>query len=338
MKIQYISNHSVLEYDEVLLLTELGYDVHANGVYRDPRGAHTLPRPGIPGAKFDQKFFDLTARHPQTNLPPELIEPYDVIIFMSGLNEKLLISNWDNIKHKRVIWRGIGQNTSATEPLLKKYRSEGLELVRYSPKEEGYRGYAGADAMIRFYKDPEVFDGWVGDTDQVMTLAQSLKVRETFLHYREIMGTLTGFNSKVYGSGNHELGKFNGGEISFEAMLDTMRHARVFVYGGTWPACYTLSIIEAMMMGMPVVAIGKSIAHLPQYEQLDFYEVDEIIEHRVNGFIGNSINEMREYVQKLIIDYDMAKEVSQKARSRAIELFGKSHIAKQWDSLLKGGD
>ena len=115
MKIQYVSCHSVLEYDEVKLLTELGFEVYSNGSYRDPKGAYTLPRPGIPNAPFDEEFFRLTAENPKTNLPPELIEPYDVLIFMGGEQEQSLISNWDNIKHKRVIWRSIGQNTPATE-------------------------------------------------------------------------------------------------------------------------------------------------------------------------------------------------------------------------------
>src|SRR5688500_10155940 len=105
MRIQYIGCHAVLEYDECKLLTELGYEVYCNGAYRDPKGAYTLPRPGIEGMPFDQGFFDLTAKYPKTNLPPELIEPYDVIIFMAGEHEAALINNWERVKHKRVILR-----------------------------------------------------------------------------------------------------------------------------------------------------------------------------------------------------------------------------------------
>lgn len=325
-------------FDEVKLLTELGYEVYANGCYRDPKGAYTLPRPGIPGAPFSQEFFDLTAKHPKTNLPPALIDPYDVFIIMSGENEQPLFSNWEKIKHKRVIWRGIGQNKPGQELLLKKLFDEGLEIIRYSPKERLYQNFAGETALIRFYKDPDEYNGWVGDQEKVINFTQSLKGRGDFVHYNEIMGAIAGFDSKVYGSGNSDLGAWNGGEVPYEMTKELMRHSRVYVYGGTWPACYTLSIIEAMMTGMPVVAISKRLAHLPQYEQFDFYEVDEIIEDGENGFVCDTVGEMRERVELLLKDYDLAKKISKKARETAIKVWGKDKIAKQWDELLKGGE
>jgi len=337
MKIQYLSCHAVLEYDEVKLLTGLGYEVYANGSYRDPKGAYTLPRPGIPEASFDEKFFELTATHPKTKLPPELIDPFDVFLIMSGQNEKILTSNWDNIKHKRVIWRSIGQNTPNTERMLQKYEKEGLQIVRYSPKERKYAGFAGESAMIRFYKDPDVFKGWIGNKKKVINFTQSLKGRGPFVHYDEIMGSIAGFDSVIYGSGNDDLGNFNGGEIPFDMMLDEMRHARVYIYGGTWPACYTLTIMEAMMTGMPVIAISKKLAHLPQYEQFDFYEVDEIIEDGVSGFVCDSVSEIRGRIEELFKDYKLAKTISKNARARAIEVWGKEKIAKEWDEFLKGG-
>jgi len=337
MKIQYLSCHSVLEYDEVKLLTDLGYDIYANGSYRDPAGAYTLPRPGIPGAKFSEEFFQLTAKHPKTNLPRKLIEPFDTLIIMSGESERILTSNWDNIKHKRVIWRSIGQNTPATERMLQKYKKEGLIIVRYSPKERKYANFAGESALIRFYKDPDVFKGWVGDSKKVINFTQSLKGRGQFVHHDEIMGAIVGFDSKVYGSGNNDLGSFNGGEIPFKMMLEKMREARVYVYGGTWPACYTLTIMETMMLGMPVVAISKQLANIPNAEQFDFYEVDEIIEDGVNGFICDTVQEMRKRIDELLNDYELAKKISMGARKKAIEVWGKEKIAKQWDKLLGGG-
>ena len=337
MKIQYISCHAVLEYDEVKLLTELGYQVHSNGCYRDPRGAYTLPRPGIPTAKFDQTFFDLTATHPKTNLPSQLIDPYDVFIFMAGESEQSLIRNWDKIKHKRVIWRSIGQNTPTTERLIQNFRNEGLEIVRYSPKERKYSNFAGEDAMIRFYKDPEEFKGWTGEEEIVVNFSQSLKGRRDFLHYDEVMGSMAGFNAKIYGSGNNDLGSFNGGEVPYKMMLDVMRKSRVLVYAGTWPACYTLSIIEAMMTGMPVVAISKKLAHLRQHQQLDFYEVDEFIKDGVNGFVCDDVQQMRDKIDLLLNDYELAKKISVEARKTAIKLFGKEKIAKKWRTLLEKG-
>jgi glycosyltransferase involved in cell wall biosynthesis len=117
-------------------------------------------------------------------------------------------------------------------------------------------------------------------------------------------------------------------------MKERMKHCRVYVYGGTWPACYTLSLIEAMMTGIPVVAIGKGLAHSPQYEKFDFYEVDEIIQSGVNGFVGNSVSELRQHINSLLGDDDLAESISAKSRKTAIEYFGKQKIGEQWKDLL----
>jgi glycosyltransferase involved in cell wall biosynthesis len=335
MKIHYLSCHAILEYDEVKLLTDLGYEVYSNGVYRDPRGAYNLPRPGIPNMPFDQKFFDLTANHPKTDLPPELIEPYDTFIFMGGLHNQPLISNWDKIKHKRVILRTIGQSTTSDEASVKKMRAEGLQIIRYSPKEKNIPGYQGSDALIRFYKDPEEFEGWIGDDRRPVNFTQSLKGRRDACRYDEVMGSLVGFQgAKVYGSGNDDLGKFNGGEVPYEQMKLIMRHARAFIYTGSWPASYTLSPIEAMMTGMPIVTISKRIAYANSFEKFDYFEMDEIIQNKVNGFVCDSIGEMRQAVEQLIANDALAKEISINARKTAVELFDKQKIAKQWKEFL----
>ncbi len=101
MRIHYISNHSILEYDEVSLLTELGHTVFSNGAYTDPRGAHTLPRPGIPGAQYHQKYEKLAKEYPRTEMPKELIDAFDVTIVMH--NPKIISTNWENFRGKKVV-------------------------------------------------------------------------------------------------------------------------------------------------------------------------------------------------------------------------------------------
>lgn len=337
MKIHYISCHAILEYDEVKLLTELGHEVHSNGAYRDPKGAYTLPRPGVEGMKFDQTFFDLTAIHPKTNLPSEMIEPYDVLIFMAGEHEQALIQNWPKIKHKRVILRTIGQSTSSNEIQLKRLREEGLQIIRYSPKEREIPNYVGEDAMIRFYKDPEEFKDWNGKFNRPVNFTQSLKGRAQHCHYDEVMGSMVGIpDAKVFGSGNNDIGSMNGGEMPFDVLKQIMRDSRVYVYAGSWPASYTLSFIEAFMTGIPIVAISKKLAHIPNFEQINFYEVDEFIQNGVNGFVCDTVQEMRERVMQMITDYPLAQQISEKARRSAIELFGKEKIKNQWLEFLKG--
>jgi len=333
MKIHYISDHSVLEYDEVQLLLDLGHEVFSNGAYLDPKGHITLPRPGLKGGKFYEDYVKLASTTPRTDMPQELIDPFDVIIVMHSPN--VIIQNWEKLKHKTVVWRSIGQSVPRIERQLTHCRNEGLKVIRYSPKEENIEGFMGSDAMIRFYKDENVYKGWTGKDHNVVSFAQSLKGRREFCHYEEIMSVVEAFNGTVYGPGNEDLGKFNGGQIPYEMQIKTMQGAALMPYGGTWPACYTLSFIEALMTGLPIVAISKRLAHYPQYEPIDFYEVDEILA-KISGVVCDTAEDMVYQAQRLLDDPEHAKEISRRQRELAIEMFGKKNISKQWRDFLDG--
>lgn len=336
MKIHYISCHQVLEQEEVTLLTEAGHQVFSNGAYLNPAGHPGLARPGIRGGFYDQHFEHLARTTPRTELPEELIKPFDVIIIMH--TPTVLDTNWRRIKHKKVIWRSIGQSTPGIERMIKPMKNEGLTVVRYSPKEALIPGFAGEDAVIRFYKDPDEYRDWNGNTKTAINFSQSLKGRRDFCHYDEITKLINLFGGKVYGSGNEDLGFLNGGELPYEQFKQTLRDARVFVYGGTWPAPYTLSLIEAMMTGTPIVAIGKKLAEEPAgvapNNRFEFYEAQEIIEQGVTGFYSDDLKELEKYISKLMSSYDLAKTISQNARASAINLFGKDKIKAEWQKLL----
>ena len=332
MKIHYISCHSILEYDEVQMLTDLGHEVFSNGAYINPAGHITLPRPAIIGADYNEKLANLAIQNPKTNLPKELIDPFDVIIVMH--QPDVLVENWEKLKHKKVIWRTIGQSVPTVEKKLAPLREEGLLIVRYSPKEENIENYIGSDAMIRFYKDERVYDGWDGSSGDVVNFSQSLMGRRDFCHYDEIMPVIEVFSGKVYGPGNEDLGGFNGGQIPFDKQLEIMRHAGVMVYGGTWPASYTLSFIEALTMGLPMVAISKDIANIPKFQSIDFYEVDELMA-MISAPVCGSVDEMLDATKELLENTNYAREISQRQRDLARELFSMKKISNQWREFLK---
>jgi glycosyltransferase involved in cell wall biosynthesis len=329
MKIHYLSCHSILEYDEVQLLTDMGHEVFSNGAYLDPRGHITLPRPPIKGAKFYEEYAQLALNHPKTALPSELIEPFDCIIVMHSPD--VIIHNWQKMKHKKVIWRTIGQSTDSVEVNLKQMREEGLKIVRYSPKERNIANYIGEDVLIRFYKDEDEMSGWVGSNKTPVNFSQSLKGRRSHCHYDEIIEVINKYNGIVYGPGNDDLGDKNGGSVPYETQIKKMQEARLMVYGGTAPASYTLSFIEALMMGLPIVAISKSMANI--IYDFDFYEVDEILSS-IDGIVCENIEEMILKTEELINNDEYANEISIKQRNLAIELFSKNKIQKQWEDFL----
>lgn len=333
MKLLYLSCHAVLEYDEVKLFTELGIDVFSHGCYLDPRGHITLPRPAIPNMVYRPEIVEWIVKYPRTKLPKEFFDMFDVIVVMH--TPDLIVQNWENMKHKTVVWRSIGQSTPAIETKLAIFRQQGLKVVRYSPKERNIGAYIGEDAMIRFYKDPEEFKGWTGHDNRVVNFTQSLLGRRYFCHYDEIVSSCRDLDLVIYGTGNEDLGALNGGELPYELMKGALRDYRAYVYGGTWPASYTLAFMEAWMTGIPVVAIGKQLAQPDRFEKIEFYEVGEMIEHGVSGFVANSPEEMNIHLTSLLKDHELAKRIGEAGRKKAIEYFGRDAIANQWSEFFK---
>lgn len=315
----------------------MGHDVFSIGAYTNGgKGHYLLPRPSIPGMTEYPELEKLVLENSRNNLPQELFDQFDLIIWMhqpESLNE-----NWGKMKHKKVVYRSIGQNTMHVENTIRHMRYEGLKIVRMSQMEQHIPGYVGEDACIRFYKDPEEFSNWNGDTKRAINMTQTLKGRSVFCHYNQIMKVIEGFPALVYGSGNEDLGALCGGELPFDLMKGTLRDSRVFVYGGTWPSPYTLAFEEAMMTGIPMVCIGKSLAEdLPEVAHNDrypYYEIETIIDHGRNGFFSDDINELRDCVHKLLEDHELAKRISEQGRKTAVRLFGKEKIRKDWENFF----
>lgn len=335
MKIHYISCHAILEYDEVSLFTELGHQVFSNGVYMYPEGHPLLPRPGIKNGAFFPELIDLARRVPKTELPKELIEPFDVIIIMDGHHvPDILRLNWTSMRHKKVVLRMIGQSLPGKEKALQEYVDEGLKVVRYSPMEANLKNYARSEAIIRFYKDPEEFHNWNGNDLKVVNTSQTLKGRRDFCGYDFMMKVGPGFPFKVYGSGNEDLGEFNGGEIPYELLKGQLRDARVFLYGGTWPASYTLGFIEAWMTGIPVVSINKDLWKHKDNSDIDLFEIPKLIATGDNGFVARDVVHAKEIIERLLGQDDYARKIGEAGRQEAIRVFGKEKIKGEWNALL----
>lgn len=332
MKILYMSVHEILEYDELKLFTELGHECYSLGAYTNPYGESGRKRPPIPEMPFDPHFSELSVRYSKDDLHPEMIEDKDVIIVMH--EPSFIIKNWDKIKHKRVIWRSIGQSIPKVERMLEPYRLEGLQVVRYSPREMTIKDNIGADATIRFYKDPDEFKDWNGSSKEVVTFAQSMKSRGSFLNFDMFEQVTRPFPRKLYGPNNEDAGELSGGLLSYEDMKQKMRDARVYFYTGTHPASYTLNLMEAMMTGCPIVAIGSGYGNSKDFPDQQTYEIPDIIYNGVSGYQNDDPEQLTNYIRLLMDDDKLAKHISFYGRQRAIELFGKETVKKQWKTFL----
>lgn len=349
MKILYESCHEILEYCELTLFTELGHDVFSMGAYSNPLHAG-ITRPEIKGAKSHPDLHAIYLQCSKENIHQELVDWCDIVVMMHNSRVNVVDhpqpwlgatpatsggmtgNNWEKLKKKPVVWRSIGQSNETTETALQPFRDDGLKIVRYSPKEDVIPKYVGSDAMIRFYKDPEEFRGWNGEKEQVITVAQSMKTRGKSLNFKVFEEATRPYERRLFGPGN-ELSGLIGGQLTFKELKQELRDARVYFYTGTEPASYTLGFIEAFMTGVPVVALGKSF--MTMFPEQDTYEVSELIEHGVTGFIGETVEELQQYIGMLIDDKILAKKIGAAGRERAIELFGKQAIKEQWRIFLE---
>ncbi len=333
-RILYISVHAILEHDELKLFHELGKEFYSLGAYGNPAGHPLLPRPALPAdVPYLKSLDDASKLFPRTEIPDAFLDHFDTIIVMHSPD--ILVQNWPRFRSKNVIWRSIGQSNRSVEEALAPLRRDGLKIVRYSPKEVNIPGYMGSDALIRFYKDPDELHDWNGNDHTVINFTQTLKGRRVFCHYDHVMEMIAGFPAKVYGSGNEDLGNLNGGELTWDLMKGKLRDSRVFVYTGTWPAQYTLSFMEALMTGIPIVAIGKRLAQeIAGVDYMDFYEVADMIQDGVNGFVSDDMSTLRSHIQQLLTDDTLARSISEKGRETALQLFAKDPIKEQWKTFF----
>ncbi|HUV42303.1 MAG TPA: hypothetical protein VMY36_00085 [Patescibacteria group bacterium] len=331
MKLLYLSCHSVLEYDEVKLFTELGIDVFSHGAYTNPLKPGDPKRPSIE-AKFHQDLYNLSITHSKDDLHKDMIEWADVIICMHIVD--WLTKNWGKLRHKRVIYRSIGQSTLNVEEMLKPLRRDGLEVVRYSPREKTIPGFVGEDAMIRFYKDPDEFKDWTGQEKRVLTIGQSMKSRKDFCGYEVFEKVTRGVPRLLVGPGNEGTKDISTALFDYSALKRVLQNFRAYFYTGTFPASYTLNFIEALMTGIPIVALGPELGSSPFERGQDTYEIPDIIKNGENGFFSDDLEELRKYIDVLFNDYALAQKIGEAGRRTAIKFFAKEKIKKEWKEFL----
>lgn len=345
--------HAIEEYDQVALLSGLGYDVFSIGAYSDPAHPDVDVRPPLPNAPDHPELREachakrvehvergrekvLTLDGPRdpvdwakADLPAAVFDWADVII-CHHFEHTWLWPQWPRLREKRVIWRTVGQSVEHNEWMMAPLRRDGLQVVRYSPKERNIPGYAGEDALIRFYKDPDEWTGWTGEESVVINVTQNLRDRHPFTNYEFWDQATQGLPRMPLGPGSETHG--GAGSLTYEEMRGWLRRARAYLYTGTQPASYTLGLIEAMMTGIPVVSIGPAWMRVFPYGPL-LFEGHELAPCD-GGSDHNDPAEALAHLALLLSAPAAAETESRLMRERAIGTFGKATVAAAWRDFL----
>jgi Glycosyl transferases group 1 len=110
------------------------------------------------------------------------------------------------------------------------------------------------------------------------------------------------------------------GDLPYEPLHDQMARRRVYVHPIRWTSL-GLSLLEAMHLGMPVVALGTT-------------EVREAVSPAA-GAVSTSVDALVDALGRLVADPDEARERGRAARAAALERYGLERFLADWDALLE---
>ncbi|MES2742044.1 MAG: glycosyltransferase [Pseudomonadota bacterium] len=123
----------------------------------------------------------------------------------------------------------------------------------------------------------------------------------------------------LVGAAAKELGGL--GEVEHAELADFSADYR-FLFHPARYSSLSLSVVEAMMIGMPVVALATT-------------EMNTVIEHGVSGFIDTNPLRLHEHMRTLLAQPALARELGARARLRARERFHIGRFCAEWDAALR---
>jgi Glycosyl transferases group 1 len=121
----------------------------------------------------------------------------------------------------------------------------------------------------------------------------------------------------LFGMGAGDLG---GSDLPQVRLHEEMARRRVYLHPIRWTSL-GLSLLEAMHLGMPVVALATT-------------EVADAVPAGA-GVVSNRLELLRNALLHYIRDPDAAREAGKRARARALDRFGLDRFLADWNALLE---
>jgi hypothetical protein len=115
-------------------------------------------------------------------------------------------------------------------------------------------------------------------------------------------------------------GPLGGRDVSQAVLHREMARRRVYIHPVRWTSL-GLSLIEAMHLGMPVVALATT-------------EVHEAVPPEA-GVVSNRLEVLESAMRRLTADLDEARARGAAARAAALERFGLGRLLDDWDRVLE---
>ncbi len=340
LKIIYFAMHEILEFDDLKMFTSRGHKVFSLGHFTHRSQPSGMFRNAEDGFFFDEAWelfrssgCDLADRR----LTSDFTSKFDVVIVN---NDSSWISrNREAFGSLLVIFRSIGQASAADEASLTALPLK-VKVVRYSDLEDKFVGSYRSDHVIYFSKDLDRAREWVGGGG-VRCFHNSYAGRSNVTTPSASMFNELAreFDIELYGA-NNGLMESSMGIASPEAQDEVYSTTDVYLYAFTVPPSYTLSFVEAMVAGVPILAPTASFVIQSTWEackRRDFtkerYEIERLLGHD-ERLLYSSINEAKEKLRYLIGDRKYASEVSGHMLERCSQIFDQKKNVLQWEDFI----
>lgn len=159
---------------------------------------------------------------------------------------------------------------------------------------------------------------YTGDIEKGIVVINSLSSRGRRLGLDIFERVRKNIPLDLIGIGSEKLGGL--GEISGDKLLTVIGRYRFFFH----PARYTslgLSVIEAMMIGLPVVGLATT-------------ELPTVIHNKKNGYIHNNIDYLIYCMKKLLSNNTVAEKIGKQAKKTAQKKFSIKRFGRDWKTMI----
>lgn len=335
-RILYYACHEILEYDDLRILTGLGHQVFSIGDFTYPNRETRFrrARPEFFQEQMLRHFHNTGCDHDKRKVTRDFAQSFDLIIINHF--PEWYIENYDAFCGVPIVLRTIGQSTLTDEKKYKQF-GDGMYLLRYSERERDLPGFAKTDGVIYFGKHKGDFFPYAGG-ERGVTFHNSYAGRGAISYpdFDDWVSISESAAIDLYGSGN-EVIEGARGIIEPEKFSSIMSNAAFYQYVYTTPPSYTLSLIEALMAGVPIIApseryIRSKIESGNNGWWPDRYEVPSFLEGGA-GIVFDHLEQAQGAARYLAGSEDLRRQMSRRALTAA-EKFDARNIAPQWQDLI----
>jgi len=151
----------------------------------------------------------------------------------------------------------------------------------------------------------------------VFTVQNDFINRDYCLNYQGWKRIISGLPAKVLGD-TKGLSEPAG---SLEHLRDEYNKCAVYINTTTESQMPT-AIIEAMACGKPVVSTATC-------------SIPSFIKHGENGFLTNDEEEFKGYIQQLLNDENLRKEIGNNARQTVLDIFSEDKYINSWNNIFR---